>query len=146
MRFRYLKDPLFLFCVSLYFVNRWVLKPYCANELSRSYLNDVICLPLWIPIMAFILRRIRLRTHDAPPTAGELLIPLLIWSWAFEIYLPSVPFFKGLATPDYLDLMSYTTGGCFAAGFWKLWYGEWRVATRRNVPPPGCGALQDSDA
>jgi hypothetical protein len=130
MRFRYLKDPLFLFCVSLYFVNRWVLKPYLPNEFSRSYLNDVICLPFWIPIMLFIMRRIGLRTGDAPPTAGELLIPLLMWSWVFEIYLPTVPFFEHLATADYLDILSYTLGGCLAAAFWGFWYGQWRHAKK----------------
>jgi hypothetical protein len=125
MRFRYLKDPLFLFCVSLYFVNRWILKPYLPNEFSRSWLNDVICLPFWIPIMLLLMRRLGLRRDDEPPTAGELLVPLMIWSWVFEVYLPSVPFFKGLATADYLDILSYTMGGCFAAVFWRLWYGEW---------------------
>jgi hypothetical protein len=139
MRFRYLKDPLFLFCVALYFVNRWGLKPYLPNEFSRSYLNDVICLPFWIPIMLFIMRRIGLRRNDAPPTAGELLIPLLIWSWLFEIYLPAVPFFKRLATADYLDILAYTAGGCFAAAFWGFWYGAWRHA-RRWSGAKGCAA------
>jgi hypothetical protein len=82
--------------------------------------------------MLFIMRRIGLRTGDAPPTAGELLIPLLIWSWVFEIYLPSVPFFKRLATADYLDILSYTSDGCLAAAFWRFWYGEWRWARRWN--------------
>jgi hypothetical protein len=71
------------------------------------------------------MRRLGLRRDDEPPTAGELLVPLMIWSWVFEVYLPSVPFFKGLATADYLDILSYTMGGCFAAVFWRLWYGEW---------------------
>jgi hypothetical protein len=130
MRFRYLKDPLFLCCVVLYFANRWVVKPYLPNEFSRSYLNDVICLPFWVPIMLFLMRRIGLRKDEGPPTAAELLIPLLIWSWTFEIYLPSVPCFKGLATSDYLDIFAYALGGCFAAGFWKFWYGERRSAKR----------------
>jgi hypothetical protein len=93
--------------------------------------------------MLFIMRRIGLRVHDALPTAGELLVPLLIWSWVFEIYLPSVPFFKGLATSDCLDILAYTLGGCFAAVFWKVWYGEWRQAKTWNRALPDCRARQE---
>jgi hypothetical protein len=75
VRYRYLKDPLFLFCLGLYFINRWVLKPYFPNEISRSYLNDLICLPFWVPIMLFIMRKTGLRGDDAPPRACELLSP-----------------------------------------------------------------------
>ena len=122
MRFRYLKDPLFLFCVGLYFLNRWVIKPYFPNDFSRDHLNDVICLPFWVPIMLFIMRKTGLRKDDEPPKSSEILIPLLIWSWVFEAYLPFTALFKRLATSDYLDILSYTVGACFAALFWKLWY------------------------
>jgi hypothetical protein len=124
MRFRYLKDPLFLFCFFLYFINRWILKPYLPNEFSRGYLNDVICIPFWVPIMLYLMRKVRLRKDDAPPRASEILIPLILWSWVFEDYLPFVPFFKHLATSDYMDILSYTVGALAAAIIWKLWYGR----------------------
>jgi hypothetical protein len=124
MRFRYLKDPLFVFCVTLYFVNRLVFKRYFSNEFSRGYLNDVICIPFWVPIMLFIMRKIHLRATDQPPRGSEILIPLVLWSWVFEAYLPFVPFFKRLATSDYRDIMSYTVGGLIAALFWRVWYGQ----------------------
>ena len=124
MRFRYLADPLFLFCVTLYFVNRWVLKPYFPNDFSRDSLNDVICIPFWIPIMLFIMRKLHLRTDDEPPRGSEIIIPLIFWSWFFEVYLPFVPFFKPLATSDSKDILSYTIGALFAAVFWKIWYGR----------------------
>lgn len=124
MRFRYLADPLFLFCVTLYFVNRWFLKPYFPNDFSRDSLNDVICIPFWIPIMLFIMRKLHLRRDDAPPRGSEIIIPLIFWSWFFELYLPFVPFFKHLATSDSTDILSYTLGALFAAVFWKIWYGR----------------------
>ena len=124
MRFRYLKDPLFLFCFFLYFINRWILKPYFPNDFSRDSLNDVICIPFWVPIMLFLMRKVRLRKDDAPPRASEILIPLILWSWVFEDYLPFVPFFKRLATSDYMDIFSYTVGALVAAIFWKLWHGR----------------------
>lgn len=122
MNFRYLKDPLFLFCLISYFANRWVLKPYFPNEFSRSYLNDVICIPFWVPIMLFMMRKIRLRKDDAPPRANEILIPLLMWSWVFEAYLPFSKAFRHLATSDYMDIFAYTVGAFLAAMFWKFWY------------------------
>jgi hypothetical protein len=122
MRYRYLKDPLFLFCLVLYFTNRWIIKPYFPNEFSAAYLNDVICLPFWVPIMLFLMRKLGLRNQDRPPKASELLIPLLVWSWTFEVYLPSLHFFKRWATSDYRDILSYAAGGLFAATFWKMWY------------------------
>ena len=124
MRFRYLKDPLFVFCVTLYFINRWVLKPYFPNNFSRDSLNDVICIPFWVPIMLFIMKKARLRREDGPPTGSEILIPLILWSWVFEAYLPFTVFFKHLATSDYMDIFSYTAGALFAAVFWKVWYFE----------------------
>jgi|ERR1700722_9478688 len=136
MRFRYLKDPLFLFCVSLYFLNRCVLKPYFPNKFSRDYLNDVICLPFWIPIMLFIMRKIGLRKEDVPPTGAEILIPLLVWSWVFEAYLPFTKYFARLTTSDYMDIFSYTVGGCFAAIIWKIFYREPRALERKNVNLP----------
>ncbi|MDB6123042.1 MAG: hypothetical protein JWQ71_2035 [Pedosphaera sp.] len=82
--------------------------------------------------MLFLLRKVGLRKDDAPPRAGEILIPLLVWSWVFEIYLPSTSYFKSLATSDYLDIGAYTVGGFLAALFWKIWYGERRLARKHQ--------------
>lgn len=124
MRFRYLKDPLFLFCVTLYFFNRWILKRYFPNHFSQGYLNDVICIPFWVPIMLFIMRKSRLRRDDRAPTGIEILIPLILWSIVFELYLPTVPFFTHLAISDFRDIVSYTFGAMLAALFWQFWYRE----------------------
>ena len=124
MRFHYLKDPLFVFCVTLYFTNRWVLKPYFPNNFSRDHLNDVICIPFWVPIMLCLMKKFRLRREDGPPTGSEILIPLILWSWVFGACLPFTAFFKHLATPDCMDIFSHTAGPLFAAVFWKVWYRE----------------------
>lgn len=126
MRFRYLTDPLFLFCLVLYFANRWILKPYLPNEFSRGYFNDVICLPFWVPIMLFGMRKMGLRADDAAPSASELLIPLMLWSWIFEIWLPRTAMFRGLAICDHRDILCYAAGTLFAALFWKIWYRDRR--------------------
>jgi hypothetical protein len=122
MRFRYLKDPLFLFCLALYFINRWILKRYFPNEFCQDFLNDFICIPFWVPIMLYLMRKARLRRTDDPPRGSEIIIPLIIWSWIFEAWLPSLPFFKHLATSDFHDILCYTSGALLAALFWKAWY------------------------
>jgi hypothetical protein len=126
MPFRYLKDPLFLFCLVLYFVNRLVLKPLIHHGLLGAFvhgsLNDVICIPFWVPIMVWTMRIFRLRTTDAPPQAGEILAPLLVWSWFFELVLPQVPAFKHLAICDPNDILCYTVGALLAATVWGYYY------------------------
>jgi len=128
MRYRYLTDPLFLVCLIAYCINRWVLKVHFVNTFSVNYLNDFICVPFWIPIMLFLMRKSGLRRHDAPPQAFEILIPLLAWSWVFEVYLPRTSFFEGLAFSDYRDILCYAAGACVAAAFWKWWYLPERIA------------------
>src|ERR1043166_4785951 len=122
MRFRYLRDPLFLFCVALYFLNRWVFKPHSSAVFLNSYRDDVICIPFWVPIMLFVMKVLRLRKSDESPTAFEILIPLILWSWIFEAYLPYTSLFKHLATSDYRDVLAYTVGACGAALIWRQLY------------------------
>jgi hypothetical protein len=77
--------------------------------------------------MLFIMKRIHLRTDDLPPQVYEIVIPLIIWSWVFESFLPHVEFFRKLATSDYVDIFCYTLGAFFASIFWKIWYGGWAI-------------------
>jgi hypothetical protein len=124
MRFAYLRDPLFLGSVLLYLANRLVLKPLLPNAFCHSYLNDLLCLPLWVPVMLWIMRRLSLRHHDRPPEAHEILVPLILWPVIFELVLPQAPGFTGLAISDYVDVLFHAAGGLLAAGFWRTWYRE----------------------
>jgi hypothetical protein len=81
--------------------------------------------------MLFVLRRLGLRTHDGRPGASEILVPLVVWSVAFEIILPSWLPFKGLAFADHLDVFFYTLGASFSAVFWRQHY--FRPQRNRNV-------------
>lgn len=120
--FRYLRDPLFLVCLGLYFINRLVLKPFIPNPISQSYLNDLICIPFWVPIMLWTMRVIRIRRDDRPPLAHEILIPLIIWSIAFELIAPYSDRYRGLAYSDPLDILCYACGALIAGLFWQAWY------------------------
>ena len=85
-KFRYMKDSLFLVSVAIYFLNRYLLKPFTGDEIPffRCYLNDLICIPFCLPIVLFLTRLVRLRDHDNPPDFYEISFYLLMWSFVFE--------------------------------------------------------------
>jgi hypothetical protein len=142
MRFRYLTDPLFLVCLVLYFTNRFVLKHFVAGGFLHDHLNDLLCIPFWVPVMVFLLRKARLRGDDAPPHAEEILIPLVLWSAIFELYLPRVGFFRGLAVSDHADILWYAVGALLASLVWGITYrdrkqpGSVPVESARPAPAP----------
>ncbi len=122
MRFLYLRDPLFVFCVVTYFVNRLVLKPLIPAGFVHEHLNDLICIPFWVPIMLYAQRRLGMRDSDGIPDVSEIVIPLLIWSWVFEIILPGMAIFGDRCVADYLDILYYSLGALIAGLFWRWWY------------------------
>jgi hypothetical protein len=124
VRFRYLRDPLFLVCVAIYFVNRLILKEIWQAGFVHEHLNDLICIPFWVPIMLWIERRLRLRRDDGPPEAIEVMLPLLLWSWLFEIVLPKTELLGSYCTADHRDVFYYSAGALGAAVFWRWYYGE----------------------
>jgi hypothetical protein len=122
MPFLYLRDPLFLACMVTYFVHRWLNSEDLTTSWSRAYLNDLICLPFWVPIMLSLQRTLRLRSHDEPPQAAEIVLPLVLWAVVFEVVLPATRTWSGLAFPDPLDVLCYAAGGLASAIFWRWWY------------------------
>jgi len=134
MKFKYLRDPLFLFCVGLYFTNRLLLKPQMSNNFLRCHLNDLICIPFWVPIMLLLMRIFRLRRDDGPPESHEIVVPLVLWSAIFELWLPRTSFFAGLAVADYLDILWYAIGAVAAAFFWRGYYGRGKQTAVGDPP------------
>ncbi len=90
MPFAYLRDPLFLSCFSVYWVHRYMAAHGVSTPLLSSHLNDLICIPFWVPIMLWIERRIGVRGHDEPPNALEIVIPLVVIAVAFEVVIPGL--------------------------------------------------------
>jgi len=123
VRFLYLRDPLFLFCVATYFVNRLLLKAIWKDGFVHEHLNDLICIPFWVPIMLFAQRQLKLRDADDSPRPGEIIIPLVLWSWVFEILLPRTALLGDWCVADHLDILYYALGALLASIFWKWWYG-----------------------
>lgn len=120
MRYRYLKDPLFVACVIVYAVNRFVVKPWFPNTFSQAYLNDLICIPFCVPVVVYLMRKFGWRPHDLPPSGLEIIIPLLAWSFVFEVLLQRLGVFPALATADHVDILFYCAGACLAAAYWRV--------------------------
>ena len=125
-KFGYLVDPLYLACVVLYVVNRLWLKPYCDFWFFHWYLNDLICIPFVLPPMLFALRLLRLRRTDGPPDYWEIVVPLLMISFAFEVYFPNTERFRGVTVADPFDIVAYTVGAVISGFFWMFWYRKTR--------------------
>ena len=76
--FRYLRDPLFLPGCALYALNRFWWKPHFHNAFLHSYFNDLLLIPCALPPVLLAQRWLKLRFHDEPPRAGEIIFQLLI--------------------------------------------------------------------
>ncbi len=118
MRFRYLRDPLFLGASLIYGLNRFVLKTQFGSSLPflRNHLDDCLLIPAALPPLLWVFRKTGLRSHDAPPTLGELVQWTLLWSVAFEWAFPRF-FHKGVA--DWWDVASYALGAFLAGILWN---------------------------
>lgn len=124
MPFRYLRDPLFVGCLVAYFVNRWLLKAIWNGGFFHEHFNDLICIPFWVPIMLAFEKKIGWRKMDVIPQLHEIVIPLVIWSWVFEVILPNTEMFRDWCVSDHEDVLFYTVGAFGAAFFWRGHYRE----------------------
>ncbi len=118
-RFRYLGDTLFLVSLFLWFLNRFFLRPNFDFHLLFTWWSDFLCVPITLPPLLLLLKLLRARPEDESPTVEEIMIFLLIISFAFEILFPCLPFTDGKTYSDPLDIVAYTIGGIFSGIWWK---------------------------
>jgi hypothetical protein len=57
----------------------------------------------------------------ASPQPGELVIPLVVWSWTFEILLPAIPSLGNAFVADHLDVLAYCAGALGAGSAFTDW-------------------------
>ncbi len=120
--FLYLADPLCILSLALYALNRFYLKPHhLGGAFTHGYLNDLLCLPLFLPIILRLQQLLRLRPNHRPPQLWEILQHALIFSLLFEVLLPQFPH-TFATTADPLDALAYLTGGLLAYPLWRLLY------------------------
>jgi hypothetical protein len=114
--FRYLRDRLFLVTCALYALNRWFLKDRVHSPFLHNHFNDLLLIPCALPPLLLLQRWLRLRAHDQPPTPGEIVLYLVVWSILFEVIGPHIiPWTVG----DPWDVVAYIVGGIFAGLWWQ---------------------------
>lgn len=120
--FRYLLDPLYLGAVALYLANRLMIKPAWDCLFFHAYLNDLIFVPFTVPPMLLVLRLLRLRSDNGPPSYWEVFLPCCVIAPLFEVILPNTDYFAPHTVADPLDVVAYFAGGGAAFVFWKFQY------------------------
>jgi hypothetical protein len=122
MQFGYLRDPLFLVCFVIYWTHRVLASNGWSTELLRAHLNDLICVPFFVPMMVWASWRLGMRRHDGPPDAIEIVIPLIIWSALFEVVIPLHEEWHVPTVADPKDVLAYSVGALIATVFWQSYY------------------------
>ena len=126
-RLLYMRDGLFLLACALYAINRWALKPRVHSAFLHNHFNDLLLIPCALPVLLSMERSLGLRTHDKPPTPGEIALYLFVWSVLFEVIGPHIfPHSVG----DPWDVVAYVVGGILAG----LWWQRERLVRRRFIP------------
>ncbi|MEI9997987.1 MAG: hypothetical protein WDO13_01875 [Verrucomicrobiota bacterium] len=128
--FAYWRDPLFLACLGLYAVNRFLIKPYLTahatySPLFHGHLNDTLTVPVVLPIYLYIYRKIGFRPDDQPPRWWEVALHVAVWDVFFEWFGPRY-LHQGVADP--IDSWCIAGGGVVA---WVIWW----LAHRRGAVP-----------
>ena len=125
--FRYLADLVCVMAIVIYVVNRWLLKPHgIGGAFAKNYLNDVLCLPLFVPVSLGLQRLLRVRQHDGRPRLWEVFQHWAVFSVMFELVIPRFPR-QFHSTADPLDVLAYLGGGLAA---WFVW--SWASARNRG--------------
>jgi hypothetical protein len=125
--FGYGKDPLFLLCLTIYLINRFVIKPnlHHYSPFFHGHLDDSLTVPVALPLFLLVYRWIGFRPDDEPPRWWEIALHLAVWIEFFKGPGPAI-FHHGTADP--ID------SWCMAAGAlvsWLVW--RWRDLFCRRI-------------
>jgi len=129
--FGYWTDPVFLFSLAIYLVNRELIKPnlHHYSPFFHGHLNDSLTVPVALPVYLLFYRWIGLRPDDQPPRWWEIGLHLIVWCMFFKWFGPSI-LHHGVGDP--LDDLSMAIGGIVA---WLLWQHRWilKMLTARKA-------------
>jgi hypothetical protein len=116
MRFRYLRDPLFLLAVALYVANRWWWKPEFGGFFLNGYFNDLLLIPAALPPILWLHHKAGWRSKDAPPSLLEITSHLVLWTFIAEVIGPHL---KATSVADWADVAAYAAGALAAFLIWR---------------------------
>ncbi|MEM7624905.1 MAG: hypothetical protein AAF333_04680 [Planctomycetota bacterium] len=134
MRFRYLRDPVFLLFTGLYVLGRALRNFGVHHPLFDGYFNDVLCAGVWVPVTVAGLRRVGIRRHDLAPTALETVLCLGVWAIMYKVIFPQTPRLAGHTVADPADVTAYALGGLIAIVAWRWLYAPTAEDLAPNAP------------
>ena len=115
-QFRYFMDIHFLFCITLYFLNKMIfVKVFNQNTFMTGYLNDSLLVGCCLPPLIFVIKTLGFRNEYDAPRGEEILIVVLVWSLIFEVI---APFYLNIGVSDLYDVLAYMIGGSIS---WCIW-------------------------
>jgi hypothetical protein len=116
-KFHYWRDPVFLACLAVYVVNRFLIKPnlHFYSPFFHGHLDDTLTIPVALPPYLLFYRWLRFRPDDEPPRSWEVGLHLALWLVCFKWFGPLV-LHRGAYDP--VDDWCIAAGGL---GAWLLW-------------------------
>jgi len=118
--FRYFTDPACVISLIIYPINRFYLKPHhIGGWFTHGYLNDVLCLPLFVPMILYVQHIVGLRRHVRFPSLWEIFQSWAAFVLVFQVITPRYP--KVFITAgDPFDILAYLVGGIVAGIYWHI--------------------------
>lgn len=117
--FTYCRDRIFLLAVGLWALNRFWLRSVWNLPFLQEYASDLLCVPFLLPPTLGLMRLVGTRAGDAPPSASEIAVFLVVFSGTFELLYPNLSEFQTVAYSDPLDVLAYAAGGILAGIGWN---------------------------
>lgn len=135
-RFGYLRDRLFCISLAVYALNRLVVRPHLGGffhthchwlwPFLHSHLDDFLLMPVALPVVLWMQRRLGLRKNDCPPSWAEMFFHCAVWSVMSKIVGPLL---LNVGVADPWDVLFFFGGGAAACLWWQRC--AWRTAIAR---------------
>jgi hypothetical protein len=112
--------------------HRWWIKPshFGSTGFFHDYFNDVLLIPIFLPPVLWLHRRLGMRNHDRPPTIVETAFHVAAWSVCFLLIFPQFPWLYQHSTADPWNAAAYAVGGAVAWVIWR-WSPSLRIVRSR---------------
>ena len=109
------RDLIFWVALGLYAGNRWLVKPRVDAVFFQSYFNDLLFVPVVLPLVLQLHVWLGWRLAGVEPRVGETVFHCVVWSWVCEW---AGPRWLNMGTADGWDVACYVTGAVVSQGWW----------------------------
>jgi hypothetical protein len=123
--FGYLRDRLFQLSLAAYALNKLLILPHLAGcsqshfywawPFLHSHFDDLLLMPVALPVVLWLQRLLGLRRNDCAPDWLEAFSHLVIWSVMCKLV---GPFYFHIGVADAWDLLFFAGGGVAACLWW----------------------------